>query len=218
MKHDLPARPPIRRPRCLAAVAGLAGCLLAASSAAQHEHHAPPSSPAEPLAKAAALSPNFPDVEVTTQDGKQVHFYSDLVRGRVVAMNFIFTTCTTICPPMGAIFSRLQAELADRSLPDVRLISVSVDPITDTPERLKAWSEGFGAGPGWTLVTGSKPEVDRLLKSLEVFTADYKDHAPMLLVGSDSAGYWRRAYGMASPVRLAELLERVSGLRAGEEP
>lgn len=148
----------------------------------------------------------IPDLPVVTQDGEEVHFYSDLVADRVVAMNFIFTTCRTICPPLGANFGKLQDLLGERAGRDVHLISVSVDPVTDTPERLKAWGELFGAGPGWTLVTGTKTEVTKLLKSLQVFTPDFNDHSPVVLIGNAATGNWTRAYGLAPPKDLAAIL------------
>jgi protein SCO1/2 len=150
-------------------------------------------------------------VILLTQDGEKVRFYSDLVKDKVVAMNFIFTTCTTICPPMGANFARLQRLVGDQAGTDVHLISVSVDPAVDTPQRLKVWAEKFGAGPGWTLVTGAKPDVDGLLKSLKVFTPDKTDHSPIVLVGNDARGQWTRVYGLAPPAELAQAIERMAG-------
>jgi protein SCO1 len=96
---------------------------------------------------------NIPDVELVDQDRKTVHLYSDLVRGRVAALSFIFTTCTTICPLIGANLGRLQTELGQSLGQDISLISVSVDPATDTPQRLKAWGAQFGAKPGWSLLS-----------------------------------------------------------------
>jgi cytochrome oxidase Cu insertion factor (SCO1/SenC/PrrC family) len=156
------------------------------------------------------VAPSIPDVELTDQDGRPVHVYSDLIRGRRVAMNFVFTTCTTICPPMGANFERLQKVLgarAGRSGNDVRLISVSIDPQTDTPQRLKEWGAKFHAGPGWTLLTGRKEEVDRLLKALGVYTPDRADHSPLVLLGNEPAKRWTRAYGLAAPAKMVELLD-----------
>jgi protein SCO1/2 len=156
-------------------------------------------------------APSIPDVELTDQDGRPVHVYSDLIRGKRVAMNFVFTTCTTICPPMGANFERLQKAVAARAggpnARDVRLISVSVDPQTDTPERLKAWGAKFHAGPGWTLLTGRQEDVEHLLKSLGVFTPDRADHSPLVVLGDDAAGRWTRAYGLASPEKMLEILD-----------
>jgi protein SCO1/2 len=139
----------------------------------------------------------IPDTIVYDQDGKKLRFYSDLVKGKTVAINFIFTTCTTICPPLTATFRKLQQELGERKGSDVHLISISVDPTTDVPERLKAFSAKFNAGPGWTFVTGDKQEVDLLLKSLGASVGDKNDHSPMVLVGNEAAGYWTRTYGLA---------------------
>ena len=147
---------------------------------------------------------DVPDVPLIDQDGKPVRFYTDLVKGRVVAVNFVFTTCSTICPPMGATFGKLEKLVAGK---DVQLISISIDPANDTPERLKAWSQKFGRGPGWTLVTGDRAEVTHLLKTLGVYTAGATDHSPIVLLGNDRAHRWTRAYGLAAPAKLADLLE-----------
>jgi protein SCO1/2 len=155
----------------------------------------------------------IPDVEVVTHEGRRVRFYTDLVAGKTVAMNFVFTTCTTICPPMGAIFGRLQDELGDRLGGEVHLISVSVDPATDTPERLAAWAANVQAREGWTLVTGDTDTVERLLRALGVFTADVADHAPVALIGHDPSHTWTRTYGLSGPADLAAILDEVS---AGE--
>ena len=147
---------------------------------------------------------NIPDVEVRDQDGRTLNFYTDLVKGKTVAINFIFTTCTTICGPLGATFARVQKELANR---DVHLISVSVDPVTDTPERLKAWKQKFKAGPGWTLVTGDKQKIDELRRALAAATSRPEDHSPMIIIGNDALGQWTRAYGMAKPSQLIRLID-----------
>jgi len=154
-----------------------------------------------------ANAPKIPDVQLVDQDGKPVHFYTDLVKGKTVAMNFVFTSCTTICPPMGASFAKLQKLTAGK---DVHLISISIDPAVDTPQSLKAWAAKFGAGPGWTLVTGDRNEVIRLLKSLGVYTAAITEHTPLVLLGNDASHRWTRAYGLAAPAKLAELLGQMS--------
>ena len=110
---------------------------------------------------------------------------------------------------MGAIFGKLQRELGERAGRDVHLISVSVDPVTDTPERLLAWRQKFGTDQGWTLVTGEKTDVDKLLKSLEVFTPDFADHSPTVLVGNARTGSWKRAYGIAPVATLSQLIEEM---------
>lgn len=148
----------------------------------------------------------IPDANVIDQDGQQLRFYTDLVKGKVVAINFIFTTCTTICPPLTAIFREVQQQLGDRLGRDVSLISVSVDPTTDVPERLSAFSAKFDRGDGWTFVTGAKREIDRLLRALGAYVGDKNDHTPMILIGNEKAGYWTRTYGLAPPAMLVKAI------------
>jgi protein SCO1/2 len=147
----------------------------------------------------------MPDVPVRDQNGRQLKFYSDLVKGKTVAINFIFTTCTTICPSLTATFRRVQQDLATRA-PDVQLISVSVDPITDTPERLRDFATRFKAGPGWTFVTGDKADIDSLLVGLGAAAANASDHTPTILVSNDVTGYRTRAYGLSSPAALVKVV------------
>ena len=169
-----------------------------------HHHAAPESS----VAKKAPEKITIPDAMLVDQNGKQVHFYNDLVKDKVVAVNFIFTTCTTICPPLGATFAKVQNLLGARQ--NVQLISISVDPTTDTPERLQEWRAKFSAQPGWTLLTGSKPEVDKLLRALGGFTARKEDHTPTLLIGNGSTGLWTRTYGLAKPTEIVKIIDEMS--------
>jgi len=155
---------------------------------------------------------NIPDLELLDQNGRKIHFYTDLVKGQTVVINFIFTTCTTICPPLGATFSRVQKELGDKVGRDVRFISISVDPATDTPERLKAWGAKFHAGEGWTFVTGDKPQVDELLRALGASSARREDHSPTVLIGNDAHGIWTRTYGLANTSQLVQIInDAISG-------
>lgn len=158
-------------------------------------------------------SMNIPDIEVLDQDGQTRHFYSDLIKGKTVAINFIFTNCTTICPPLGATFARVQRELGDK---DVHFISVSVDPLTDTPERLKAWGAKFKAGAGWTFVTGNKPEIDQLLRALGASAARREDHTPSVVIGNDSLNVWTRTFGLAKTTQMVSLIESVLAGRVDE--
>ena len=154
----------------------------------------------------ASSKMNIPDTELLDQNGNKIHFYTDLVKNQTVVINFIFTTCTTICPPLGATFARLQKELGDKVGRDVRFISISVDPVTDTPERLKAWGEKFHAGAGWTFVTGNKPEIDELLRALGASSARREDHSPTVLIGNDAHGNWTRTYGLANTTTLVHII------------
>ncbi|HEU4836278.1 MAG TPA: SCO family protein [Pyrinomonadaceae bacterium] len=154
----------------------------------------------------AGAQMNIPDTELLDQNGRKIHFYTDLVKGHTVVINFIFTTCTTICPPLGATFARVQKEMGDKVGRDVRFISISVDPATDTPERLKAWGAKFHAGDGWTFVTGNKPQVDELLRALGASSARREDHSPTVLIGNDAHGTWTRTYGLANTSQLVQII------------
>ncbi len=151
----------------------------------------------------------IPEVEVLDQNGNALHFYSDLIKGKTVAINFIFTNCTTICPPLAATFARVQKEMGDKVGRDVHFISISVDPLTDTPERLKAWGAKFKAGPGWTFVTGDKEQIDKLLYALGASVSRREDHSPTVIVGNDLKGVWTRTYGLARTTQLEELIMNV---------
>lgn len=152
---------------------------------------------------------SIPDVAVLDQHGNALHFYTDLIKDKTVAINFIFTNCTTICPPLAATFARLQREMGDKIGQEVHLISISVDPLTDTPERLKAWGAKFKAGPGWTFVTGEKQEMDRLLNALGAAVSKREDHTPAMIIGNDSKGVWTRTYGLAKINQIVAVIENV---------
>ena len=202
------------------ATAALALLLLAAlpeAGGAQEDphlqHRSALAAPAPETSKPAVEGLDVPDVPVLDQDGRRLLFRTDLVEGRAVAVNFIFTNCTTICPPLAATFGKLRKLLGDRAGRDVHLISISVDPVTDTPERLRAWSQKFGPGPGWTLVTGAREDITRLLKALGAYTADKNDHPPLVLI-ANSRGRWTRAYGLAPPAKLAAAIDEMAALDA----
>lgn len=193
MHPDIVSKKPGKCPKC--------GMTLVKKHA-----HAEPAADAEPKSSDGFSSTRIPDAEVLDQNGKRLNFYSDLIKGKTVAINFVFTTCTTICPPLTATFRRVQQEVASRRL-DVQLISVSVDPTTDTPERMRDFAAKFKAEPGWAFVTGDKAKIDSVLQALGAAVANKNDHTPMILIGNDSSDYWTRAYGLTSPTKIVELLD-----------
>lgn len=186
-------------------------CGMKLRAVAPKSNPTPPSGPATTETNDSSLaSLHIPDVTVYDQNGKRLRFYSDLVKGRTVAINFIFTTCTTICPPMTATFRRVQQQLGESAASNIHLISVSIDPVIDVPERLHDFAAKFNAGPGWTFVTGDKAEIDSLLQALGAAVADKNDHTPMILVGNDAAGFWTRAYGLSPPTTLTKLIREAA--------
>ena len=184
----------------------LASIEVGAQSKSEPSCHAPASKAAAPATQTKMV---IPDVKVQDQDGNTLNFYTDLIKDKTVAINFIFTNCTTICPPLAATFARLQKDMGDKIGKDVHLISISVDPVTDTPERLKAWGAKFKAGPGWTFVTGDKQEMDKLLNALGAAVARREDHTPAIIVGNDSKGVWTRTYGLAKIEQIRGVIEEV---------
>lgn len=162
--------------------------------------------------KGADAPSRIADVPVVTQDERALHFYRDLVQHRLVAINFVFTGCSTVCPLMAARFAALQKQIDAERIP-AHLISISLDPANDTPQSLGSWSHKFGATPGWTLVTGEKADIDALTASLGASTADFAAHAPLIVIIDDrKPGAWQRLDGLAEPSVIAQ------ALRAAQQP
>ena len=154
------------------------------------------------------------DASLLDQDGRAIHFPADVVGDRVVVMDFVFTTCTTICPVLSVKLARLQERLGERAGRDVRLISVSIDPARDTPARLKAFAARYKAGPAWIWLTGGVEEVERVLRGLGAYTPRIGDHAPMMLVGDGRTGRFQRLNGLPEVDRLlAAVAERLEARR-----
>lgn len=198
MHPDYKSKKPGRCPKC--------GMTLRPDNPASSPTPSPAPSPAE---KYSFSSLQIPNVRVLDQNGRALDFYTDLVKGHNVAINFIFTTCTTVCPVLSATFRRVQVEL-EKSQADVKLISVSVDPTVDTPERLRDFAEKFKAGPGWTFVTGDKAEIDSLLQRLGAGVGNKNDHTSMILIGNDPADVWTRTYGLSSPTVIMKVIADTS--------
>ena len=151
----------------------------------------------------------FSDVELIDQDGRKVRFYTDVLKNKVVAINTFFTTCTSICPPMNRNFEKMQEALGDRLGKDVFLVSISVDPATDTPPRLKEYSKRFHAKPGWLFLTGKKENVDWALYKLGQYVETKNDHTSIFLIGNEPKGLWKKAFGLSNAEELIEILEDV---------
>ena len=159
----------------------------------------------------SVVSLSIPETTLIDHEGRELKVVADLIQNKVVLLNTIYTSCTTICLPMGVNFSKLQDLLAarigqTRLENEVALLSISIDPANDTPQRLKAWKEKLGGQPGWTLLTGRHADVDRLLKATGLFTADFVDHAPIALLGRADQGQWTRVSGLARPRVLAQMI------------
>ena len=148
-----------------------------------------------------------PDVALVDQDGRSVRLYSDLLKGRVAVISFIYTSCEAVCSLQGATYAKLQPLIKDKAGREVVFISISADPGVDTPERLKAWGERFGAKRGSALLTGERSEIDRLSLALTGDKARTGIHTPLVFIGDYEKGKTIRANALADPSRLAREIE-----------
>ncbi|HYI10261.1 MAG TPA: SCO family protein [Thermoanaerobaculia bacterium] len=162
------------------------------------------------------LAGPIPDVEVVDHEGQKHRFYTDLVRGKTVVVNAIYTRCTNVCPLLGHSFRELQTALGDRLGDDVHLISISRDPENDTPETLAAWRRRFEGKPGWTFVTGEKKAIDAVLELLTGDPSYLGGHSAIALFGDDATGIWLRDYGAAEPERYQHLLRYLAETRSAQ--
>lgn len=148
----------------------------------------------------------IPDVTLTDQGGAAVRLVSELGRPGPVLLQFIFTTCSTVCPALSGIFSAVQERL-----PGVRLVSISIDPDEDTPARLAAYARRFGAGPRWRLLTGRPEDVIAVERAFDVYRGNKMRHRPVTLARAAPGQPWLRLDGLPTA---AELAAEVRGLAA----
>lgn len=151
----------------------------------------------------------FTDTELVNQHGETMRFYSDLLDGKVVVIDSMFTTCSAICPVLGQKMQRLQEAAGDRLGEDVHLISITVDPKVDTPAKLRAYGERFEAREGWYFLTGSPDNVGRVLAKLGYAVEDKDDHSTIVLMGNEKTGLWKKTNGLSSTDQLVELFRDV---------
>lgn len=155
----------------------------------------------------------IPDVQLLTQDGDTVSLRDDVIGHKIVVIDFVYTTCTTVCPVLSAILGQLQGRLGDRLGDEVVIISLTVDPLRDTPQRLKAYAAKHHALDGWVWLTGDKQAVDRVLKEFGAYTANFEDHPSMMLVGDNQSGEWSRFLGFPGSGKIMQKINEISAAR-----
>lgn len=151
----------------------------------------------------------FTNVVLVNQHGEEMRLYEDLLAEKVVVIDTIFTECTGVCPVLSKTFQRIQEHVGDRLGEDVHLISVSVDPATDTPERLAAFAESYDAKPGWYFLTGDEDNVDLALRKLGGYVERREAHNAMIIVGNLKTGLWKKALGMAPVDKILPIIDSV---------
>jgi len=168
-------------------------------------------------AQAPARTGYFPNVVLRTHEGKRARFYDDLLKGKVATINFMFTTCPLLCPRATANLLKVQAHLGARLGRDVFMLSISVDPETDTPPVLREYAAAHHAKPGWTFLTGAKEDIDLIRRRLGVFSddPDKSQHTGILTYGNETTGAWDAMPIIAQPAMIARALLRLASPAKG---
>jgi protein SCO1 len=179
----------------------------AAEDHSRHANHASQAGSAKP----STVKVRFDDSVLTDQAGRAVKLKSDVIADRIVVLDFVYTTCTTVCPVLTALLANVQSQLDEGARQDVRLVSITVDPARDTPARLQEYAQRHGVKPGWFWLTGPTGRINEVLKGFGAYTPSFEDHPPLVLVGDARSGQWTRFYGFADP---KAVLAKVDELRA----
>jgi protein SCO1 len=162
-----------------------------------------------PAAERNAAERYFTDTILVDQNGKEQRLYTDLIKGKVVIINPMYATCKDSCPMMSANLARIQKWLGAKLQTDVRLLSISLDPETDTSPVLKEYGTRFEAKPGWYFLTGKKENVEFVLRRLGLYVDDKQDHLNLFLIGNDHTGLWKKALGVADSQKLIGVVKSV---------
>jgi protein SCO1/2 len=168
------------------------------------KHRAMMKQKSDPVAESADI--DLRDRQLVDQNGREVMFVTDVIGDDIVVMDFVYTTCTTICPVLSALFNQVQKKLGDDVGNGITLVSMSVDPIRDTPQRMKAYSAKHNAGNGWIWLTGQKSAVEDVLTGLGAYTTNFEDHPSMVLIGDAQTGEWKRLFGFPNPDRIVQVV------------
>lgn len=152
----------------------------------------------------------FPNVVLTTQDGKPVKFYDDLLKGKIVVIDLIYTHCVDSCPLETARLVQVQKMLGERMGTDIFFYSITLDPKRDTPQVLKAYAEKYHTGPGWLFLTGRKEDIDLISKKMGLYSdpdpSNRDGHTPSVVIGNEATGQWMRNSATDNPRFLSILI------------
>ena len=213
MRHRIAARPthlPFAARNVLSAAVVSLCCLLSvAAQGSNYRRSTPAASQGTAQNPATTQSPAqkyFTDVVLVNQNGEKMRLYSDLLRDKVVIIDAFFATCQGSCLPMNRNLEKVQEALGDRVGKDVYIISISVDPIVDTPANLKEYAKKLHARPGWYFLTGEKQNVDFALRKLGEYVEDKQDHLNIFIIGNERTGLWKKAFGLAPSDELVKVV------------
>lgn len=139
----------------------------------------------------------MPDVTLVNQDGKKVRLRTLVETDTPVIVDFIYATCTTICPVLSVGYINIQNKLGP-SIQKPRLISLTIDPENDTPRIMKEYLKRYNAKPGWDFLTGKRSDIEQVMKAFNAYIPDKMSHYPINLIRSPKDGKWIRLYGILS--------------------
>jgi protein SCO1 len=157
----------------------------------------------------------FTNAEVTTQDGRTLRFYDDVMKGKILLINFFYTECDAICPLMTENLVHLQELLGPRVGDEIRMVSITLQPEHDTPEVMAAYAKTYGVGPGWMFLTGKKDDIELLRHRLGFFDidpvvdADPEQHIGTVRIANEPMHRWAMSPALVSPAALVRAVNRV---------
>ena len=150
----------------------------------------------------------IPDVTLLAANGDEVSMGDLLSADKPVALNFIFTTCTTICPVMTATFAKMQRELDKEQLDHLQVVSITIDPEYDRPEVLRSYAERFNASESWLFLTGRSEDVNAVMRAFDAYAGSKMNHQPLTFMREHPQQSWLRVDGLASGKDLAKLIDK----------
>ena len=165
---------------------------------------------------------NLPNITLTTHEGRKVKFYDDLIKDKIVILNFMYAKCEGICPGTTANMVKLQRVLGDRVGKDIFIYSITLDPERDTPAVLNRYAKAYHTKPGWLFLTGNPKDVELLRRSLGFIDLDplrdanKSNHIGMLRYGNEARQLWAGCPGTMQPSKIAKLIGLVDWPEAEE--
>lgn len=165
---------------------------------------------------------HLPNVALRTHDGRAVRFYDDLVKDRIVVINFMYATCEGICPGITANLVRVQKILADRIGRDIFIYSITLKPEQDTPAVLAEYAGTYRTGRGWWFLTGAPDDLEMLRRKLGFVSPDPEvdandaEHIGNIRYGNEARLLWAACPGLADPEFIVESIQWVAGRHTGE--
>lgn len=154
----------------------------------------------------------FPNSLVHTHDGRKLRFYDDVIKGKVVAFNMMYTTCAGICPGNTANLMRVQEALSDHLGRQIFMYSLTLRPDLDDAAALRDYVHRYGIADGWTFLTGKPAEIDVIRRRLgfynddPVLDADLSRHTGMVRIGNEALDRWAMCPALASPKQIARAI------------